>query len=561
MLHKSVSLDPNEKKALSVRRYLILLLLGLQLITVSLIIFISQVAIKQDIDEQAGILLRHAVIESKEHTQGFLQPAYRSVLLTKQLLEQQSLQINDKSRLEQYFLGLLKNNSEIAGAYVATESGDFFYVARSVEQQPSAFVTKSIAADNPGRASFIYRSQDLSLQREQVNVTDSYEFSQRPWYQQILEKQALIWTEPYIFFTAKQPGITVATPFYDAQGNMAGAVGFDITLTELSEFFSKLKIYGSVSAFMVSNSGSLVATPSLINSDLNLENLDIANLNHEKLSFERLAVEHFLENKRAGVSDFSSRLDYNNNNYSIRYESFVVPNGPEWLLAAYAPRNTFLQKIEAGERRNIWIGLVILALSILIGWVLIRKTWQPVNYFFEHVIVDQLTGLYNRRFLETAGSQMYLKMLRDPDRVLSIAVLDLDFFKKVNAEFGSAIGNRVLISFAEFLRNTLSPEEVITRYSGDTFIIILPELDSNAALQKIESLRLRLDSWPLIVDDLLIRVTFSAGIVTIDDNNRIADAAFSDYIRTAKSALSQAKQAGRDCVKTASDKPTSNVAA
>lgn len=549
MLQKSVSLDPNERKALSVRRYL-LLLLGLQLITVSLILIVTQVSINRDIDRQADTFLQHAVAQTAEYTRGFLEPASRSVNLTEQLLANNALGLEYRENLEQFLLGLLQNNEEVEGAFVVNNAGDFFYVAHNnSKQQDSAYVTKYMAGDIPGKANFIYRDENLSILSQENGRDDSYDVLQRPWHQKIMEQKKLVWTEPYIFFTSQEPGVTVAIPVLGEAGEILGAVGFDITLIKLSQFFSGLKIFDIASAFIISGNGTLVAAHHLQEQGVELQSLDIVSESAGNLSLDRAAISHFAAVKDNDTSaDKDNRFVFEGQEYSMRYEVLSIANGPEWIVAAYAPKNAFLAMVEAGGRRNIWVGLAILLVSIIFGWFLVRKTWQPVSYFVQHVVSDQLTGLYNRRFMETVGSRMYLHMLRDSDSVLSIAAIGVDSFKKVNAEFGSSVGNRVLINFANFLRNTLGDDEVICRYSGDVFIVVLPGLSESEAVQKMDGLRLRLDAWPLIVDDFLVKITFSAGVVAVDGSNRVGDAAFSDYLRMAKVALGNAKHAGRDCV-------------
>jgi diguanylate cyclase (GGDEF)-like protein len=326
-------------------------------------------------------------------------------------------------------------------------------------------------------------------------------------------------------------------------------VGIDIELTSLSDFLAQLKIYGSISVFMVSGSGNFVAAPSISSDDMVLETLNVATTVEENLTVEKQAVNHFLQNSiQEDASSFFSEFSYGKESYAIRYEPFLLNEGPEWVIGAYAPENTFLSKIRSGENRNALIALFVLSLSLIIGWLLIKRTWQPFERFFHDVITDQLTGLFNRRFLENVGSRMYIRLLRDQHEVISIAVIDLDFFKKINLEFGNATGNRVLIAFADFLKKTLRPEDIITRYSGDMFVVIFPGMTNECAVNVVDRMRRQLDSWPLAVDDLLIRLTFSAGIETIDDKNRVADAAFSDFISVAKRAMKDAKQSGRDAV-------------
>ncbi|MGH1486757.1 MAG: sensor domain-containing diguanylate cyclase [Cellvibrionaceae bacterium] len=550
-----MALDPNEKKSQSVRRGLILLLISLQIVTVVLILSITHFSTERDINDQISILLQNALNESKEHTQGFLESSYRSVLVSTDLLSKGTLDLNNIEQLEEYFLSQLKSNPEMTGAYLATPDGDFYFVTRDNQNEQSGFMTKVIKSDSPGKASFFWRYESSRVTESRLDQDDDYSAIERPWYRQAIAKESLVWTEPYIFFTSKKPGITVAAPFYDDNKVLLGVVGIDIELTQLSDFLAQLKIYGSISVFMVSGSGNFVAAPSISSDDMVLDTLNVQTTSEKNLTVEKKAVNHFLQNSsQEDTSSFFSRFSHSNENYVIRYEPFLLNEGPEWIIGAYAPKNTFLSKIRSGENRNALIALLILALSLLIGWVLIKRTWQPFERFFHDVITDQLTGLFNRRFLENVGSRMYIRLLRDQHEAISIAVIDLDYFKKINLEFGNATGNKVLIAFADFLKKTLRPEDIVTRYSGDMFVVIFPGMTNECAVNVVDRMRKQLDSWPLSVDDLLIRLTFSAGIETIDESNRIADAAFSDFIGVAKRAMRDAKASGRDVVVSANIK-------
>jgi len=550
-----MALDPNEKKSQSVRRGLVLLLLGLQLVTISLILFVTHFSSERDIDAQISVLLQNALNESKTHTEGFLEPAYRNVQTMADVFSKGLLTTQNEEEIENYFLSQLKNNAEMTGIYLAKNQGDFYFVTRNQQGEQSGYMTKVIKSDSPGKASFYFRDDDLSIMNVRSDQNDLYQASERPWFKQAVDKGGLAWTEPYIFYTSKQPGITVAMPFYTDAGEFSGVVGIDIELTSLSRFLAELKIYGSVSVSMVSGSGNFVATPSLSNTEgIQLKSLGVGANSDLNFELEKKAVSHYLQESKLSASSFSSRFVHDDQKYAIRYEPFLLKDGPEWVISAYAPKSAFLSEIRSGETRNTIIALSILLLSLVVGWILIRKTWQPFEHFFHDVVTDQLTGLFNRRFLENIGSRMYIRLLRDQHDVISIAVIDLDFFSKTNSEFGDAVGNDALIAFSEFLKKTLRPEDIITRYGGDTFVVIFPGLDNERAVTVINRMRSHLDAWPLSVDDLLIRLSFSAGVETIDKTNSAEDNAFSDFIEVAKKALKVAKQNGRDRVISANER-------
>ena len=547
-MQNPISLSPNEKSSQSIRHYLIVLLLGLQLVTVSVIIAISHFTLSQDVKKQSNIIIQNAVKESKEHTLGFLEPAYRNVQQTSDLIEKGLLDVNNESQLETFFLSLLEKNQEFNGIYITNNSGDFFFVSRNNDIDKAAYLTKKTKATNPGRADFFWRNSNLEFLAAESNQVDTYNVKERPWYIQAMEKQTVTWTDPYIFFTSKKPGMTVAIPYKNRAGDIQGAIGLDISLEQLSEFFSELKIYGSISAFMVSGSEKFIAAPSFGDTSTALSNLDVTDTTTGK-PIERFAANFLVENLLdVENQSLGGEFNFQGDDYTIYYDAFNVDNGPTWIIGAYAPSNTFLEALESRDKRNIALALFVLFLSLMIGFFLIKRTWQPFDKLVSLIVVDQLTGLYNRHFLQGIGSTMYLQMLRDQKTKLSIALIDIDNFAAVNSEFGSQIGDKAIARFADFLRSVVTESDVITRYSGDRFVIMFAGLDKQTAEIKLNDIRLKLDSWPLTVDDLLIRLTFSAGLITIDDSHEAIEQEepFEAFIEQAKVALEQAKSAGRD---------------
>jgi len=549
-MQNSIALSPNQRNSQSIRRYLILLLLGLQLFTVLIIIAISHFTLSQDVKAQSNIIIQNAVKESKEHAIGFLEPAYRNALQTSDYIEKGLLDAADENQIESFFLSLLEKNPEFNGAYITNLAGDFFFVSRNTDVNNSSFLTKKIKAASPGSADFLWRNAALEVVSSRPNFPDNYNVKERPWYQQAMNKGDIIWTEPYVFFTSKEPGITVAIPYRNENGEIEGAIGLDIALKQLSEFFSELKIYGSASAFMVSGSDKFIATPSFGESDNTLSNLDVSDTSTGQ-PIERYAA-NFLGENLLGIDPPQTSDDFyfQGTEYTIHYDYFEVNDGPTWLIGAYAPSNTFLEVLEGRDKRNIAIALFVLFLSLLIGFYLVKRTWQPFDKMVSLIVVDELTGLYNRHFLQGIGSNMYLKMLRENNTLLSIALIDIDNFTAVNNEFGSHIGDQAIEQFAEFLRTSVVKGEVITRYSGDRFVIILSGVDKDTAEFRLNDIRLKLDSWPLTVNELLIRLTFSAGVITIDGNHDAIEEeeSFETFIEQAKEVLEQAKSEGRDRV-------------
>lgn len=159
---------------------------------------------------------------------------------------------------------------------------------------------------------------------------------------------------------------------------------------------------------------------------------------------------------------------------------------------------------------------------------------------------DRLTGLYNRRYLETKFCELQAVLSRNNANMM-VAMLDLDHFKKLNDEFGHLMGDRCLEYVGELMRCKFDRRsDIVARFGGEEFVIVAQYDEHQGVLQKLEELReeLSLHCFPYDIHDY-IGVTISVGVVT-------ATAEYSenidDWIRLADEQLYQAKDKGRNTV-------------
>jgi diguanylate cyclase (GGDEF)-like protein len=180
----------------------------------------------------------------------------------------------------------------------------------------------------------------------------------------------------------------------------------------------------------------------------------------------------------------------------------------------------------------------------VMGLVSLRKTQRELTEALAKMTrlatTDDLTGLLNRRaFFEEAEGLRSL-VLRQKG-VLSVVVLDIDHFKKVNDHHGHAAGDAVLKEVSRRLRAALRSTDRIGRIGGEEFAIALPFTGQDAAMQLMRHLRVQVSQHPVMVDGLAIPVTFSGGVAALHGRGVVADA-----VRRADQALYRAKAAGRD---------------
>ncbi len=157
---------------------------------------------------------------------------------------------------------------------------------------------------------------------------------------------------------------------------------------------------------------------------------------------------------------------------------------------------------------------------------------------------DPLTGTYNRwatyqrllEELERAGRE---------NRPVSVLMTDLDHFKKINDTYGHLVGDQVLKETVARIQSVIRSYDVVGRFGGEEFMVVLPNADTDVAVRVGERIRQAVCSRPIVADgQISISVTLSVGVASIGASRSLADA----LIKSADEALYLAKRTGRNCV-------------
>jgi diguanylate cyclase (GGDEF)-like protein len=160
---------------------------------------------------------------------------------------------------------------------------------------------------------------------------------------------------------------------------------------------------------------------------------------------------------------------------------------------------------------------------------------------------DALTGLYNRRYMiEKIESEMN-RSLRHGSPV-AVLMMDIDHFKRVNDTWGHAVGDQVLKSVGQVLRDSCRVYDIPGRYGGEEFCVVLPETSLGHSPAVAERIRTRVAAAMVPVGATAVNVTASIGIAAIDDETADAILTASALIDRADQALYAAKNRGRNRV-------------
>jgi len=154
---------------------------------------------------------------------------------------------------------------------------------------------------------------------------------------------------------------------------------------------------------------------------------------------------------------------------------------------------------------------------------------------------DYLTGLYNRRYFYQAISE-YLETIKESSEQCAVAMVDIDHFKNVNDTYGHDVGDKAIVALADILRSTTSPNDVVARFGGEEFCIVLKNINRYSTEEILERIRESVEKFSLRVDnETQINITISIGAV-IHDNEEPLD----ESINAADMLLYKAKNEGRN---------------
>jgi diguanylate cyclase (GGDEF)-like protein len=227
-----------------------------------------------------------------------------------------------------------------------------------------------------------------------------------------------------------------------------------------------------------------------------------------------------------------------------------VANTP-WRVVMAVPSRSLFEPVDGANRWLPW--LVLLGIAILgficvaMGSVMMarRRALDEVNAELERVSrTDDMTNLTNRRGIEETVGPSFAAAVRG-NRPFSILMLDIDLLRSVNDSFGRRSGDQILIQASKRIATEMRASDMLGRWGGEEFIVVLIDTDLYAANESAERLRELIGSQPFDTDAGMIEVSVSIGVATRDQDT------FSSLVERAEDALLRAKRAGRDLVLTA----------
>ncbi|WP_298835672.1 cache domain-containing protein [uncultured Roseobacter sp.] len=357
-------------------------LAGLQFVAITIIMSSSYVTSERVLLNHARSLLRDVGVNTIAHSKGFLEPAKGAAELAARIAENRIIASDNRELLEQLLFQQLQTAPHLAGLFYGDQRGNFVYVKHS--EEPAPFRSKIISRDGEDRETeLIWRDHTYEPVSRIADPADTFDPRNRPWYLRAQTERTTVWTDPYIFFSSQNPGITIAVPVISDDGDVQGVVGVDIEISELSEFLSELKIGENGTALIVNQNGDVIAHPKpsllrAVNTDGTFRFAGIGEIEDQiaQAAFGDLSRMDQVLIDTERYAEFSHR--------GADYVSTIMPTMSTelpWTIAVYAPEADFIGAIVQNRTRNIWIAALVSVLTGVVGLFLANYINRPVRAF------------------------------------------------------------------------------------------------------------------------------------------------------------------------------------
>ena len=261
-----------------------------------------------------------------------------------------------------------------------------------------------------------------------------------------------------------------------------------------------------------------------------------------------MVVSSYIQKEYTGSLKVSSRLEEKDElHVAVRndetilhtiFQKLVLHLDESTMQTIYNRWSSTIEQVAWIERSLIWkvLGIVLLGILAFAWRYFILKQYNAK--LLELSITDKLTGLYNRQKTDEMLGIEQLKVDRYPTYMCTIMIIDVDYFKTVNDRYGHQTGDTILRLLAHIFKTTLRQTDVIGRWGGEEFIVILPHTSIEEVAVVAENLRHTVEVYPFELEQ---PITISIGIGKLKNNQNIHETI--GYI---DEALYEAKKRGRN---------------
>ena len=382
------------------------------------------------------------------------------------------------------------------------EQGNFIGVGRAADGH-FTIASRNLNEDNHYR---VFQVDAQGQPTKKLTEIQNYDARERPWYQAAVQADQAIWTPIYIWASGTSIGLTAALPLRAADGRLLGVQQAALSLDSISGYLQEFVVNQDKNVFIIEPNGLLVGTSATetVTQD-GAQGIERVSMLTSTDPFTRAAAQYL-----------DTHIDLVNGLEKPVYTSFTVAGQRyflsvtrmddsrdlNWVIVTGLAEATLMSNIHATLRITLGITVAATLVAMLLGVLIARRLAAAeqhltqanqqlfiTNEKLQHVAsTDKLTGLMNRhKFVDIAERELlqYERYQRD----CSIILLDLDYFKQINDQYGHNAGDAVLKQTAKILLHCSRKQDAVARWGGEEFIMLLPATELDTASLVAERIR------------------------------------------------------------------------
>ena len=373
------------------------------------------------------------------------------------------------------------------------------------------------------RLTYAVDAIDAPLHRPQV-LPQALDPRMRPWYAQARTSPTLIWTAVYIDYLTRDLVVTRAKRVTGTDGHLQGVVATDVALHHLNDFLHALSLTPHCLAFIMEADGQLIASSRTANL-LRGADGESTRLNARDSGdmLQISAYRHVREAIDSGVlTNTPVSMGFTGPDgraAQLAFSRLRDDAGLDWLVVVAVPRSDFMQGVTANVARTVFIGASAALVATLLGLLILNWLGTDLQHLthaagkvgrgqLDEVIeirgrgtigelagtfremqlrlrTDTLTGLANRDWLMRCIDQRIERGRRESDhQPFAVLFIDLNRFKLINDTLGHEGGDRVLLEVSVRLRRATREGDIVARYAGDEFVVLLDRVPDRVAAER-----------------------------------------------------------------------------
>ncbi|WP_202898562.1 sensor domain-containing diguanylate cyclase [Limisalsivibrio acetivorans] len=310
----------------------------------------------------------------------------------------------------------------------------------------------------------------------------------------------------------------------DYLGNLLGVTGVGLKMDEVAQILEKYRNKYNRKIFLVDEDGLI---------QVHVKKDYILSKNIRNMAGIGTIADKLLETgEKPSVQEFDG-----NNGDHVLVTSRYIPEF-KWYLIVEQSQDAALAEIWSTFVRNMIFAALVIAVVITINIFMVNYYQGKLELL---AVTDKLTGVYNRRELDSSFAKT-VRIAKKQGTPLSVVLIDIDNFKKINDQYGHLFGDTVIKKIVHVIKDCMRDDDLLVRWGGDEFMA-LSRCELHTAVNVAERIRTAIIDIKFVHGEEQVRTTASFGVAHLKDYDDV-----DSLTKRADDALYAAKEKGRNCV-------------